>query len=115
MKINKKIASVIIFSGLFLLANFTLAQQIPNPLEAGGVTDFSTLLAKIAAGAGLIVTYLSTVMIIVAAIFYLTSAGNPERINTAKKALIYAIVGIAIGISAQVIVNIILGIIKPTP
>jgi NAD/NADP transhydrogenase beta subunit len=53
-------------------------------------------------------------MIIVAGIFYLTSAGNPQRIETAKKALIYAIAGIAIGLAATAIVNIIKNVIGAT-
>lgn len=79
--------------------------KIQNPLN--GVNNFSDLLLKIAAGVGDLFTYIGVIMIIVAGIFYLTSAGSPERIGTAKKALIYAIVGIVIGLAATAIVNII--------
>jgi hypothetical protein len=112
MKMNKKIASVIIFLSLFCLVSFSSAQvTIPNPL--GETNSFPALLEKIAIGVGTFISSLGTIMIIVAGILYLTSAGSPERINTAKKALIYAIVGIAIGISAYAIVAIIKGILTP--
>jgi NAD/NADP transhydrogenase beta subunit len=46
-------------------------------------------------------------MIIVAGILYLISAGNPGRIETAKKALIYAIAGIVISMLATAAVSLI--------
>jgi hypothetical protein len=109
MKMNKKIASIIIFVGLFGLASLALAQQIPNPL--GGVGNFCQLLTNIAGYVGGFIATLGVIMIIISGILYLTSAGSPERTNTAKKALIYAIIGIAIGISAVAIKDIVLGII----
>ena len=60
----------------------------------------------------MLIASLGTIMIIVAGIFYLTSAGSPERIGVAKKALIYAIAGIAIGVAATAIANIIVDILK---
>ena len=109
--------SGIIFLGLLCLAVFaclpagrTFGQSIQPP--PGVPTDFKTLLLQIAGAVGELVSYLGVVMIIVAGIFYLTSAGSPERIGVAKKALIYAIVGIAIGLAAQAIVDIVTGIIS---
>lgn len=109
---NKKLVSIIILTSLLGLVSFALAQvEIRNPLEPGGVNNFGDLLGKIAIGVGTLIATLGVIMIIVAGILYLTSAGSPERIGTAKKALIYAIVGIAIGLAANVIVSIIKGII----
>jgi len=108
MKINKRIVSTIIVS-LFCPVSLILAVSIPNPLS--GVNSFGDLLMKIAAGAGALIASLSVVMIIVAGILYLTSAGSPERIGTAKKALIYAVVGIVIGASASAIVAVIKNVI----
>lgn len=102
---NKKIILLYIFIGLFGLASFALAQvTIKNPLSA---ENFGQLLLQIAGAVGLLVGTLGTIMIIVAGIFYLTSAGSPERMKTAKTALVYAIAGIAIGIAATTIVEVI--------
>lgn len=83
-----------------------LAQvTIPNPLK---YNNFGQLLLDgiIPAVAGLIGA-LSVIMIIVAGILFLTSAGSPERIGTAKKALAYAIIGIVITlISGAIVVTI---------
>jgi hypothetical protein len=98
------IFSIIIVS-LFFVASTALAVTIPNPLT--GVNNFGDLLTKIAQGVGTLIASLGTIMIIVAGILYLTSAGSPERMGKAKTALIYAIAGIVIGLAATAIVQII--------
>ncbi|MBU4204629.1 pilin [Patescibacteria group bacterium] len=75
------------------------AAEITNPL--GNTKDIKTLITKIADGVVVIIGPIATIMLIVAGILYLTSAGNPERINNAKTALIYAVIGIAVAISAK--------------
>ena len=108
---NKKIVSLFALFGLFGFVYFAFAApvMIPNPLN---VDNFGALLLKIAGGIGILIGSLGTIMIIVAGILYLTSAGSPERMGTAKKALFYAIIGIVIGILATSIVQIILSILK---
>lgn len=102
---NKRLVHLIVLVSLFCVASSAFAVTIPNPL---GATDtFCKLLTKIASGVGMFIASLGTIMIIVAGILYLISAGSPEKMTKAKTALIYAIVGIAIGISATVIVAII--------
>lgn len=78
---------------------------IPNPL--GSTNTFGALLEKIIAGVAGIVGALSVIMIIVAGILYLTSAGSPEKMTKAKTALVYAIAGIVITLMASAIVAII--------
>ena len=107
---KKAITSVVLIISLFASAGLTSAQvQIPNPL--GGVNSFRDLLLKIAGGVGALIASLGTIMIIVAGILYLTSAGSPERMGKAKTALIYAIAGIAIGLAATAIVEVIKSVI----
>jgi len=117
---NKKIISALIFIGFLGLASTALAAVIiPNPLCPGGGTadsktctvSFAGLLVKIAEGVGVIVTTLATIMIIFSAILFLTSAGSPEKMGTAKKAITYAIIGLVIGILASTIVAIVKNII----
>lgn len=101
---NKKIVCIVVFVSLLCSASFVLAQgvTIPNPLS--GVNSFGDLLLKIAGGVGALVAGLGTIMIIIAGILFLISAGSPERMKTAKTALVYAIVGIVIGVAATAIV-----------
>ncbi len=106
---NKIVAHIIAFAILLcFVAPVLAAVTIPDPLNG---QTFPGLLCKIADGVGTLIATLGTIMIIVAGIFYLISAGNPQKMETAKKALIYAIVGIVIGIAAKAIVGIVGGII----
>jgi hypothetical protein len=110
---NQKIVSLVVFFSLFCLAGFVLAEQvtIPNPLSVTTFGGPNGLLMKIADGVGMLIGALGTIMLIVAGILYLISAGSPEKLGTAKKALIYAIAGIAVGAAATAIVSIIQGVI----
>ena len=81
---QKKIAYILSSLILFCLASPVLAQTIPNFLSSGTFLD---LLCKIVGGVGDVVAALGGVAIIVAAIFYLTSAGSPTMISRAKMAL----------------------------
>ena len=81
---NKIVKHIVVFVGLFCFASLARAVEIPDPL--GGAT-ICGLLTKIATGVGTVVAALGTTMIIVAGIFYLTSAGSPERTGVAKKTL----------------------------
>ena len=44
-------------------------------------------------------------MMIVGGVMYLTSAGDEDRIDTAKKIILYSIIGIAVSLAALVIVR----------
>ncbi len=113
---SKRIISLVIFVCLFCTAGLVFADPGSSSVSivapAGVPTDFPTLLGNIASKAGEIVAVIGTIMIIVAGIFYLTSAGSPERIGVAKKALLYAIVGIVIGLAAKAISDAILQVIN---
>ena len=109
---NKKIVSIIVFYGLFGCTLLVSAQvgggSITNPLSYG---SFGALITNIADQLGILIASLGGIMIIVSGILYLTSAGSPERVGVAKKALIYAIAGIAIGVAASILVTVIKNIL----
>ncbi|MCX6720111.1 MAG: TrbC/VirB2 family protein [Candidatus Staskawiczbacteria bacterium] len=79
------------------------AIAIPN----FGPTSFCALLTGISGTLAGFIGAIGTIMIIVAGIFYLTSAGSPQKMETAKKTLIYAIVGLAIALSATAIIEVV--------
>jgi len=87
--------------GLFCFAQ-TVFGQITNPISAG---SFGALFAQIAAAIGTLIASLGGIMFIVSGILYVTSGGSPEKMGTAKKALMYAIIGIVVGLSAGAIVD----------
>lgn len=99
---NKKIVLLFVVISLVGLANLAFAQTVENPLK--GINDFPALLGKIADVVGTIIGSLAILMLIVAGIFFLLSAGNPNMITRAKAALTYAIIGAVIGLAAKGIV-----------
>ena len=108
---DKKIVFVMVFVGLFAIAGIgtATAVTIQNPL---GVKTICALLTSIIAAVAGIVATISVIMITVAGIMYLLSAGSTEKMGTAKKALFYAIIGMAIAISAGTIVAVIKQVIN---
>lgn len=107
---NKKITSIAVLLGSFCITGVVSASfvTINNPLNTDSM---SVLICKIATGIGTLIASLGVVMVLVSGILYLVSAGDPGKMGTAKKALIYAIAGIVIGIIANVLVNEVLKII----
>jgi len=100
---NKKIVYSIVSLGLFGASSLVFGQGITNPLGSTG--DFSSLLMKMAGTVGDLVAGVGTIMLIVAGIFYVTSAGSTERMGVAKKTLTWAIIGMVVGLSAAAIVS----------
>ena len=103
---NKIIATLIISASLLSVAGIALAELNNGPF---GNIDLVTLLNNLVKTAGIIIASLGGVMIVIAGILYMISAGDPERIGLAKKALMYAIIGIVVGGSAAGIVQFVQG------
>ena len=66
---------------------------IPNPLASNSIMD---LVAQIADWLLKIGLTISTIIIIWAAIVFMTSGGSTERVTMARKTLWYAIIGIVV-------------------
>ena len=110
MIIKRAFLCLVIFISLFVMAGEGIAVVIGNPLV--GVNNICQLLTNIINAVAGLFGAISVIMIIVAGLMYLLSAGSPERINKAKTALVYAIVGLAIAISAGAIVATIKSVIN---
>lgn len=104
---NKKIIYLFAILGLFCLAVPVLAQTVTltNPLK--GIDTFPALLTKIAGAIAPIIASLAVLMLIIAGIIFLISAGNPNMLSKAKAALTYAIIGAVVALAAAGIVELI--------
>mgnify|MGYP001612895586 CR=1 FL=1 len=114
----KNLVFLILFIVFLVSAGLVSAQLIviPNPLCLGGpgpgcVNTFETLIFNITTFIFGIVGSLATVMFIWAGILFVTSAGNPGRIDQARKATIYAAVGAAIAIAGSGLIALVRTII----
>lgn len=105
MRIRSSTDAVLFILTLAIGSLFIFA---PDALAASGdvakVEDFIRNVIKVVAGlAGLI----ATGFFVVGGFNYIVSSGNPERLDRAKKTLIWSGIGLAIVIAAFVMSNII--------
>ncbi len=99
---------IIIFlvSCVLLLVSVSASAQItlPNP---AGVKTFEALISAIANFIASLVGGLAVIMFIWSGILYLTSRGDPGQLQKAHKALLYAVIGAAIALSAAALIALI--------
>ncbi|MBI2042117.1 MAG: hypothetical protein HYT20_03845, partial [Candidatus Nealsonbacteria bacterium] len=90
---------ILIFSS-FLLAKNALGEDItiPNPL---GVNTFEDLLNKIIGFVFWVGIVLAPIMFIIAGFMYVISGGSPQKVQTAKKIMIYTAIGLAVLLLAR--------------
>lgn len=70
-----------------------------------GVSDFLATAVKILS---YIAGIAAIIMILVAGFKYITSSGDSAKVTSAKNTLIYALIGVAVAVLAQFLVNIVL-------
>jgi len=85
---------------------------IENPICAD---SFEELISSLIDGIFWLAIVVCPLMVIIGAFFYLTSAGNPEKIRTAKNILLYTAIGFAIIMFAKAIMAIIEGALGGGP
>ncbi len=73
--------------------------------DGSGVTNLIGLIVQIL---GIVVGAVAIIMIIVSGFRYITSGGDSGRVSSAKNTLIYALIGLAIAVLAQLIVHFVL-------
>lgn len=70
------------------------------------------IITKIANIIAIVVGIAAVIVIIVAGIQYMVSTGDPTKVNNAKNAIIYAIVGLVIAVVARTLVVFMIGKLK---
>ncbi len=89
--------------------SLVFAQTLPNPL--GNVGDFPTLINNIVIYVSGVIGGLAVIMFVWAGILFLTSAGNEGQLTKARKALLYAVIGLAIALVGGGLITFIKNII----
>lgn len=101
---NKNSTAVVSILLTLLLAWTASSREITNPLPG----TFCEIIQRVVNFANALLAPLSTFMVLVAGFLYMTGGGDPEKVKTAHKVLIYALIGIAIVLlanSAEVIIR----------
>ena len=101
----KKKLVILSLIGLLLMPTILLAQvtpEVPPAVSQLPTTKVAlvTLIDNIAKWIYAIVFALAIIFILVSAFQFLTAAGNPEKITSARQILIYALVAVAVAVVA---------------
>jgi hypothetical protein len=111
----KKIVSAVALTG-FLVSPFLVLAEITTIQTPKDIfVDTTTLLAKLNTITSWVFTILLVVaglMLIVSGFFYITAAGDPEKIKKAKQMLINALIGVAVALAARGIVSTIQSLLE---
>ena len=96
----------IITCGIFLVVVPLVVNAqvvIPNPLDC---KDAECIVDKVAIAIRPIAIAVAIVMIIISGIQYITSTGSQDKIERAKKTMLYTIIGLVIVIMASFLIGI---------
>jgi hypothetical protein len=104
----KKIALTLISIGAVVLPVLALAQIGGAPPTI--TTDLTGLGNKIANAVWIVFTIIAVICFVIAGILFLTAQGNPEKIQAARSAFLWGIVGVVVGILAFTIITVVKGI-----
>lgn len=93
--------------GVMLFSPLALAQEdfeIEPPLEA---TTIPALIDEVINFIFLVGVAVAPVMILVGAFYFMTAAGNPERVSKAKRIIMWTLIGVVILYMADVLISVI--------
>lgn len=105
----KRLLIFVLFLGIMAIgAHYAMAQSvtIPNPLVNGG-SDIPTLIDTIVDWLLKIGLLISTIIILWAAIVFMTSGGSEKKVTQARQTLWYAIIGLTILLLAKGVTSIV--------
>ncbi len=101
----------IIFLVFLLFTNQTIGAliEIRNPLKYDTIEELIRAIVAFLQTLALVVTSL---VIVLAGYFFVTSTGNPAKVTQARQMVIYALIGLLIILVAQGIITLIEKVIK---
>ena len=110
----KKTLSILILLSLILPIRVLAVEPIviENPLES---ESFEELLNTIVTFISWIAIAIAPIMIMIAAFFLLTAGGDPKRIDTARRIILWTVIGLAIILFAKGLISVLKQIIGVSP
>ncbi len=115
----KKILSTLTLISLLAVPMISLAaapvagtQDTIPPAAFEGPLDFVAKIQDIGDWIFTALLALAAIFLVVAGFFFVTSNGEPEKLNKARMMLINALIGVAVGLSAQGLIAVIKGLVK---
>ena len=110
----KKTLSILILLSLILPIRVLAVEPIviENPLES---ESFEELLNTIVTFISWIAIAIAPIMIMIAAFFLLTAGGDPKRVDTARRIILWTVIGLAIILFAKGLISVLKQIIGVSP
>ncbi len=97
----------------FLVERMLIFMQVTNPtadrIGLPQVTANPATVKNILAVVFGVIAAITIIVIILAALTIVTGGDEPEKISRGKRAILYAFIGLAIALSAEIIVQFVLG------
>ncbi|MDD2732167.1 MAG: TrbC/VirB2 family protein [Candidatus Pacebacteria bacterium] len=101
----KRLFKTLSLMTLLILFPLTIsALAIDNPISSNTFGQFIVRLINLVRTISLLV---APIMIIIAGYFFVTSMGNPEKIQTAQRLILWTVIGMIIVLSASALVTLI--------
>jgi len=94
---------IILLLSSFFLPLTSEAVTIPNPLKA---QSFTQLLEAIIDFIFYLALGIAPIMIIVAGFFFITAQGEPEKIQTAKRIILWVLIGLIVVFCAKGLIKL---------
>lgn len=96
------------------------AITIPNPLcpqqgQQPCIDSFPALITNIIGYVLTVIGGLATIMFVWSGVLFVTSSGNPNKVDQAKKTAIYAVIGLAIALAGKGLILVIREVIGTPP
>jgi len=86
--------------------NSTVCSDVDNP--GNPITGKEGLIAKAVSLLSWVIGVASTIMLLYGGYKYVTSSGDSAKVNVAKETVLYAVIGLAVAISARAIIVFVL-------
>jgi uncharacterized phage infection (PIP) family protein YhgE len=101
--------SILIFLFSLLFQSFVLAQETIETLPEISISEIIKKLGDVLFYLTLLLSFL---FVVAGGLMFSLSGGDPRKAEDAKRLILYALIGLLIGISAYGIVSLIYGVVK---
>lgn len=108
MFMNKAILAVILIGMGISAAMPIYAAVFPNPLTA---TTVSQVVDKISDWLFNLAIVAAPVLLVIGGIIFMTAAGDPGRISTAKRMILWTVVGFLVILLSQGLISVVVGLL----
>ena len=102
-KISQKLKKIFLFESL--MNGWDKVGNLPDPTGNSGGHPIAVILEKVLNWLLGIFGLLAVISFIIAGFLYLTAQGDEQQIQKSKKALLYGIVGIVVGLMGLIVIK----------